>query len=143
MKRNTAFIFTLLASIVLLAHAVVPHHHHESEVCFTNDHCQTDCDGHDDDATEHNHQHDGDTDAEFCALKTDIVIPTNQLKQECKWVKRVDIDAGFETLQPALSNASYFLQLSPLLARPPTPFITTKYSCFASPIKGLRAPPIV
>ncbi len=133
----------MLASIVLLAHAVVPHHHHESEVCFTKDHYQTDCGDHDDDATGHKHGHDGESEVEFCVLKTEIVIPSNELKQECKWFVLAHIDAGFDTFQSVLHSCAFLHQLSSKHSQAPPPLIGAKFSCFVCSIHGLRAPPIV
>ena len=40
MKKAIAISFLMLANIILLAHTIVPHHHHENEViCFFVSHC--------------------------------------------------------------------------------------------------------
>lgn len=47
MKNKTAFIFLLFANIILLAHAVVPHHHHKETPVSVSIECSHD--------EEHNH----------------------------------------------------------------------------------------
>ncbi len=143
MKGTTALIFVLLASLVLLSHVVVLHHHHESEVCFTKDHCQADCGDHDDDTTGYKHGHDGESEVEFCVLKTEFVIASNELKQKCKWfVRRVDIDAGFDTFQPVQHSCAFFHELSPKRSQPRSPLIGAKFVCLIASIHGLRPLPL-
>jgi len=33
LKKFTAIFFILCANVIFLAHAVIPHHHHENKVC--------------------------------------------------------------------------------------------------------------
>lgn len=66
-KRTTAVYHILMVSILLLAHAVVPHIHFHSQIVITGieDHAtKKECDS-------NRHQHDDETgtDADFCLLK--------------------------------------------------------------------------
>ena len=39
-RKFTALLFLSLASIIMLAFAVVPHHHHQEYICFNSIHCE-------------------------------------------------------------------------------------------------------
>ena len=70
-KRNTALFFILLANIILLAHAAIPHHHHKGQVCIEKSHCEADCESHEHDATKNDHEHNSNN--QCCVLIQDIM----------------------------------------------------------------------
>ncbi len=39
-KKITAIFFLTLASMVMLAFTIMPHHHHQEYICFNNVHCE-------------------------------------------------------------------------------------------------------
>ena len=134
-NRVTAFVFLLFANIVLLAHSFVPHHHHQARVCVESRHC---LESHIS-QKQSNPKHDGNSPTD-CVLKQAVVLPANQIKQECT------VNYGNDTS----SNDYYFASLSVpaagifnYYADDPFPVISFSYSCFACTALGLRAPPLV
>lgn len=41
LKKFTAILFISLASMIMLAFAVIPHHHHRDYICFETSHCES------------------------------------------------------------------------------------------------------
>jgi hypothetical protein len=82
-KKIIAYSFILLANFVLLSHAVIPHHHHEKQVCIESTHCESDSEAHQHEATEqnHNHNHEHDGNGSSCILKQAFVLNISKGKQ--------------------------------------------------------------
>lgn len=137
-KKITAFSFLFLANIILLAHGVLPHHHHEQQVCFINTHCTGDAAIHNHNSTEHSHQHDG-TDNANCILKQAVIIPSSQSRilkdcDNCIYTHSHDFfifsnNFAFKDLQPSSLN-----ELT-------VPKFSSFFISFVTPTLGLRAPP--
>lgn len=149
MKRIAAIFFILIAYIIFMAHAVIPHHHHESEVCFTESHCHTGDHHHDHNhdnhkhkhnPVNHDHQHHGNNDAEHCLINLEVVIPTNNNKFGNEY--SIDLLNDFDPIYSGLSDFDLSVELQPSLPISLTPLIIS-YSSIASRSNGLRAPPIV
>jgi hypothetical protein len=139
MKKRIAILFVLLANIILLAHAVLPHHYHEKLFCIESTHCTEDATIHTQNSTEHNHQHDG-TDNTTCVLNQVVIILPNQGRILNEFENCTDtcnhnfyITAPFE--YPHLQSLPAIVSTVPKLNL----FFTT----FVSPTLGLRAPPVV
>ncbi len=141
-----------MANIIFLADAVLPHHHHEKEVCFVDSHCQTDSEAHKHETGKHNHEqhatkehshdHDGNTESQNCLLKQEVILPSNQIDLECKSFDYVD-NTNFNGFQANLINSELDLQNQENFSIKIPPLISSFYSRIASTSKGLRAPPIV
>ena len=56
MRNLSAYTFTIIAAIMLLAHNIIPHHHHEDGICIIN--CTHNCSHGDDCGDSHNKQSD-------------------------------------------------------------------------------------
>ena len=70
MKKAIALSFLLLAGTIILAHAVIPHHHHDTfAVCFSTTHC-TDCE----EEPEHSHDSDRDRHNDGCNPEECILL---------------------------------------------------------------------
>lgn len=141
-KRTAAYAFLLLANILFLAHAVVPHHHHNgNNICLIKDHCSGDNlhHGHGDEGESHNH--DGDDNSDNCVLKTPVALPTDLNKTDFHLTPNSSGDSDHDSLYDNILNSS-FLKLPVLAAfvfeRSGTCFYRSQVS--ASP--GLRAPPV-
>jgi len=69
LKRLTAILFAALASIMLLAHGIIPHHHHGAAVCFEVMHCHG-CEksGHEACPKDHGMDQPVSTDGKCCVL---------------------------------------------------------------------------
>lgn len=138
-RKTTAIIFILLANIVLLAHAVFPHHHHNQQVCLSNSHCQhsdNDSSTHPADCT---HEHGSENPVTTCTLKQLVIIPANQGKIEPVILYLENFTDCF-ILQPEYSNA---LQSTELLRINPYPKDVPLFQTFLDDSQGLRAPPAV
>ena len=68
-----------MASLVLLAHAVIPHHHHFQEICVEVDYCADDLVEHTHDYPTHNHQHNASDDAS-CVINQALISSTSKSK---------------------------------------------------------------
>jgi len=138
-KRYTAILIILLANTLILAHAVIPHHHHEDKICFTESHCD-----HEDHDNNKNHEHDHDSDNEhvFCLLKQIVGVPVNHLKQDYK-CPGFDLDQLNNNFHIFLTdvNTNDFVQKVFLVSH--HPFISSNYSEHLIKSSGLRGPPVV
>jgi len=141
-RRTTVFAFLMLANLVLLAHAVVPHHHHNKQVCFKHSHCN-----HDGLADEHgtnqdNHSHDGDNNHDNCVLREPIVVFSNQWKSDL--ILNITIDlSDLDDFHYNLLNSSPDFQILILSNFLYERVINGSYSSLVSSSVGLRAPPVV
>jgi len=78
-KGISAKVFILAASILVLAHAVIPHLHFNHKVYIITSACISDI-THKHNAPEHNHESDGNRDC--CLLNQVVLIPTDDLNFE-------------------------------------------------------------
>ncbi len=143
-KRATALFFIMLANIILLAHSVVLHHHHADSVYIVHSNYSLDNDFNKHSATKHNHENEGKNDYEYCILKQVVVIQSNLLKQECKWL---DSTSGYNDFYAYQANwrdiQSDLLSFLDVSVIPLPPLIQASYSYLINNSKGLRAPPLV
>lgn len=139
-KKLTAFSFILIASFVLLAHAVIPHYHHQSVVCIEQRYCHDDSEPLKNNIPEHEHQHDGNTNSSACVLKQASLVPTSQGKHlkncnNCSDNHNHDFyilsNFGFTDKPPISKVVTYF------------PLHSSYLITFVTSTPGLRAPPIV
>lgn len=142
-KRVAALFFILIANIILLAHVAVSHHHHKSKVCIVSSHCQTDSEAHKHNTTEHNHEHDGDNNSEYCALNQVVVIRSNQVKHEFKYFNCADNNTQIDDFQAVLFDKGLYDLFPTVFSNVQLLLLSSAYSCFVSTGLGLRAPPIV
>lgn len=139
-KKITALVFITIANLILLAHAVVPHHHHDSVMCM----CYS---------LLHNHEsgdeHDNSGHSKFpaehpendnCLLNEAVIIPSAQHKiiksEESFTVNPLPdlflmIAIGHDVILPV---TGYELKYPPDIV---LPFTHLSYS------HGLRAPPVL
>ena len=141
--RNAIAIFLILcANIVLLAHVMIPHHHHDNIACFVlpveeeHDNC---CDH----ETDHKAQHESNTDDDCCILNDILAIIPDGYKQDNQHLefKCQEIIIGLEafdlvSLEENTSNIKF------LNAFREKPYLENSYGVFATQSLGLRAPPI-
>ncbi len=87
MRRNIVISLLLCANILLFAHSVLAHHHHEGTIVFFNsDGCENHCDHTHSEQQEQNHHshsdhsHEHHTDIADCNL-SNITMPVKVLKQ--------------------------------------------------------------
>ena len=140
MKKATAYLFLFLANMILLVHAVVPHHYHHSQVCIESKHDENHDAADEHDCTADHHEQDGNS-TESCALKQVVVLPSNPDKQEYVLENsshKTSADKLFSLFyagtEPAIS-VFYKDQTIPDLLFSYTTCLKTSF--------GLRAPPTV
>lgn len=142
-KRIPAIIFILLANVTLLVHAVIPHHHHEKEVCIVSSHCESDSQAHDHDDAKHNHEHDGEDSVDDCVLQQILISPPNKIKHE---IKSLDIDTDrfqADHSQAVFTENNFVLACISCIPKAKPPLLVFTYLNYASTVLGLRAPPTV
>ncbi len=141
LKQLVALFFITIGSIILLANVVFPHHHHESEVCIVNTHCESEngVDKHD----TNKHDHDGDNSVEHCILNPVFLVPVNQVKQEIKSLDFSDNKINHKQLQTNSIDFESISLLPTYLNSTNPPLIFFSYCHYASNCLGMRAPPIV
>jgi len=142
-RKKTALLFILLANIVLLAHAVVPHHHHKGLFCTEVTNCQIVSEDHRHHLSEPTHEHNGDKSAENCVLKQIVVVPVNSLRHEFKCVVCDDNHALVDDFQAVLSKSEPLFFVPSLVSNAQIVSNFSPQSIFALSSIGLRAPPSV
>lgn len=136
-KQITSIVLLLLANIVLLAHDVIPHHHHENDICFENHAC----------ADSHSHEsetQDQPSEDDTCCLLAEMVVftpSTQSFKISCPCC---EIDQYQDTIDfsfiPTYAFTGFILSDQFLFRQYPyrIPFLLSP----ADQIHGLRAPPV-
>lgn len=139
-RKSLSILFILLANIILLVHAVIPHHSHQSEVCIGDSHMQdhrmalNNCS---------NHNHSNEQEVEDCALNQVVVIRSQQLRTEIKCFDCVDNFSQKIDIQSVLLNKSFDPLFSINILNHKPPVFTSIYFTFVCSSVGLRAPPVV
>lgn len=141
-KRVTAIIFILLANIILLAHAVIPHLHNDGLPSLVKPHSahSHSChfEGHDHNTSDH--EPDTNNDVYACILKQVIYPPTNnphRLDCQCN-----NCNGDFHSYQAILLSLYRFTSNIPIQQTTGAPpFVQSFYSVHVSQSSGLRAPP--
>ncbi|MDA3867766.1 MAG: hypothetical protein PF489_13610 [Salinivirgaceae bacterium] len=142
--KHIGRLIVFFAGLVILSHAVVPHHHHDGMVCTASSHCANDTKPHDDNTDEHSsdandHQHDGGHNVQSCFLIQFIPNQNNHAERSLK-CGNCDINIPLLIFATFPNNQSLFAESTDFSC---FPVIQTGYSVFVSKCFGLRAPPIV
>lgn len=137
-RKRTAIFFILLANIIILVHAVVPHHYHQMAICVNTSHCQSDSNAHD-----HDHEHDGEENSQSCVLKQAVFIPSTQENQFSNCLYAADKPLATIDFQAVLFDNGYLAGAPCIVSWSQTSFDTSSFTEFIAPSLGLRAPPIV
>jgi hypothetical protein len=142
-KRKAAASFLILAGMLFLGHAVVPHHHHGNLVCYVKSHCDGEYPAGKSDSGPDNHHHDNEDCENHCVLKNPVVVSSNQAGSG---LKITDLSgsqtwsdnhiAGLQANQTGLPDTDLLHSISV----PPVIFL---YPSLSSHSPGLRAPPTV
>jgi hypothetical protein len=135
-KRIFALISVLIASFIMLAYAVIPHHHHNhSQICFNILHCHSDGKQPEHDV---DHDHDCGSNPEFCLLQHVVVMPSlHDYSVFC--------NTNYNELIPDYGIAFSYDDPEILTSFSPgfSPGILFIHSCLLTCSSGLRAPPAV
>ncbi len=138
-KRITATLFVLLATIVLLAHAVIPHHHHQNEICFEYSNCECDHDGENQEHKDHK-SHNVPHDFQDCILNQVVILPSNEIN--CEDVCFNLIDQYSDGLNASLMDSEYIKNIPSDFIEQFTPLLSSLQSSIIAYNSGLRAPPV-
>ena len=138
-KKTAIPFFLVLANVILLAHAVIPHHNHAEIICFNLSHCHTDKEDASDRSCD-SHQHDSDTDSN-CILKQVVLLPNNLSKEvpENICINQENQPDFAGILQESVHSIPIAVSYHPAK---PFNFL----ACFIKPLSGssgLRAPPVL
>ncbi|MCF8372190.1 MAG: hypothetical protein K9H64_11250 [Bacteroidales bacterium] len=140
-KRIAALFFILLANITLLALAVIPHHHHETEICVVPSHCDEEGEIHDHDVARHDHEHDGESKTQYCVLNQVYVVPSKEFNSEIKCLDKTNNSSTYTPFQAVLLNVDLISFDTKCLAKEKPPLL---FWCYLQRIQtscGMRAPP--
>lgn len=140
-KRKTAYIFTLIAGIVILAHAVVPHHHHHELICFESSHCAGDAVPHNHNDAGQNHQHDNNSNSGTCFLSDYIPAWGSNASRFCSCSGQGDSHA--HDFQAVLIILNYALEAPAVRIATFAPLPYPHYSFHVYSSAELRGPPAV
>jgi len=141
MNKAISILMMLCATMILFAHAVVPHHHHDNVACFISpveDH-HHDCCDHDSEQTKENDTHGEDG---TCLLSDFLAIIPDNYKQENLNIELSsnDIPANIlallvvpseENKKPSTSSEAFRRKAPP----------ESSYEHFISRSLGMRGPP--
>ena len=133
----------LLANIVLLAHTVLPHHYHETGICFML-HCNDSKEAHTHDDYDW-HTHEGNPYAENCYIDDVYKVTTGGVKTTCKTTCYTGVKCGCKlVLFPLILD---YLSINYAIDVTQIPFefkpcVLSYYTEFIVGVLGLRAPPL-
>lgn len=142
MKRKIAIFFVLLANIIILAHAAIPHHHFpfiavslEQSIGYEHEHNHATPDF-------NHHHHDDKDDYDHCLLNKVISITKNNLKSTVN--SDIDFDFGFSNWGfPSIIQEFKFdwdIPITTIIRQPQ--LISSSYISYVASVSGLRAPPV-
>lgn len=140
LKKITIIFLSFFVNTVLLAHTIIPHHHHKTEICIENSECNNDFETHKHKSNEHNHDNNN---SENCVLKQIVVIPSNHIKHQCKCFECDDVQNEFNgdfAILSELVALNYIPQLNSIYQYAN---LFSSYSKIINSSLGLRAPPTI
>jgi hypothetical protein len=140
LKKVSAYFFILIASLVLLVHAVFPHHHHYSQICFETTSCQNNENQNCHSCMGGCHHPDG-SGTENCVLKQTVVLPPNQSRLEIESENRIDYQNQNDYFNLEKTGTISFIPVLFTVNR--IPVFPNSHSEYISTSTGLRAPPAV
>ena len=143
-KRLFAILFASLASLMLLAHGIIPHHHHGEVICFEVLHCHG-CDKPEHSDCPRNH-HDPVSEKEdgCCLLNQLVIFHTEGSRHNFETAGKPVENEIPDALKISVLSYSFSLVFCginlPFRQHPPDPTYLTEYLCQTI---GMRAPPVV
>jgi hypothetical protein len=142
-KRTAAFLFILLANIILLAHTVIPHHHVNRlpSVVPIHGHQFDNCTSEPGEYHPENHDHHQGSDFYHCLLNQHFLNRSNSQRID---INDLDVASSFPILLIALSdnNQVWNSVKKPIRFVPIHP-LRNNYTDYVNLCSGLRAPPVV
>jgi len=134
--KRIALFFIFLANTLVLAHSIIPHHHHKGLVVGLS----TTNSSHNSHKSFNDHSHDNDDDAD-CALREEILVQgrsfrfaTNQQNEDTEQI----LFPAFHNSLPILTTPVYYL---PCFSSGDH-YVISQYLFLLNKSQGLRAPPL-
>jgi len=143
MKRIAAVVFVSLAGIMMLAHAVIPHHHHYSEICFQKSHCENEQSNENENNPAHHHENTGEDSHDGCALNAPVLLPAGLDNNECKCISFIYRQAGAMFFAAEILNSDQKIFIPSKIQDDSSPGIIMSNKLLVYSSSGLRAPPVV
>jgi hypothetical protein len=141
-RKSITLFFILIANFVLLAHAIIPHHHHQNEVYIVGSTYDTNSEIHKHGANECEHDHKNENEADDCSLNQIVVVRANQIRHEIKFIDCADNSTQLKGIQAVLfDNGGRLFLLNVSTINPP--ILPSIYSDFVGTLVCLRGPPLV
>ena len=141
-KKGACITVLLFANLVLLAHAVVPHHHHaKTGICLLDSHCEdhSEADNH---ASPTSEQDETPFSEECCLLNNNVyILVHNPIKNVCRTHVNCDCEKDSYTLASNTFDIQDFVDNVGIHFRQ-KPYVPLFYSEYTSQSMGLRAPPV-
>ncbi len=139
-KRISAKIVILIASILLLSHAVIPHLHFKNEVYVFTSACSKN-ENHKHNAPEHNQ--DSNNNLDICILKQAVVARFNDIKPKISKPLSEDKNNYPDGFHFAVLYSDFFQIHSLQFSGPPIPFNPVIYSHLVGGCVDSRGSPLV
>lgn len=136
----TAFGWVLLATLSVLAHAVVPHHHHQVAVCVEDIQHEERTGHHDEGVHEHENEQEGrHSQTTPCEFRLAVVVPSSNGKQ----LRGSDDGSGshqhgiclISNDKPDVASCSSAIAWV-------SPVYLSFFTSYVTAVLGLRAPPV-
>lgn len=150
MKKTIGLLLLLLANVALLAHAVIPHHHHPHEelgaICYplpTADHPDSDQTDHPSYEEREGHAHGNNGLGDRCVLNELYrrYASGESSSAEDDVRRSPDLQDLFCLICCIDRPALYASGDDGALSLPPKPYLLSSYNLYATRSSGLRAPP--
>jgi len=138
-KGTSVKILILMASILVLAHAVIPHLHFNNEVYIITSECESDPE-HKENAPEHNH--DAEKDGDLCILNQVVLIPPDDAKANFD-SPAIQHNIDFDGSLNAILASLFFVHSVRSLPRPPTLNLLFNYTQLVDSSVNMRGSPLV
>lgn len=88
--RRISFFILMTVNLVLILHAILPHHHHDDEVCFTKSHCSGQDDHEKSDCSDtEDHKHHNPSTSESCTLKATFLVPDGKGQVSTEEIQKI------------------------------------------------------
>ncbi len=141
-KKAISVSLLLFVNMLMLAHIVIPHHHHEEAetVCLFDTHCKDSKEAHNHECHDtHNHDHEGNPTENKCCIDKVYTRADNNART-CSVHKNCNCWQTLYTLIPNNFNAQDFVDDTVIHFRQ-KPHLPLFYTDFVAQSIGLRAPP--
>ena len=139
--KPIAKLLIVLSGIVFLAHTLIPHHHHDKQVCIETDHCANHTQAYACDQEEPGHQHDSQNNPKPCCVGEFVPVLSKSTNKSSNYQNSGHNNYPDFTCLLLHDNSRIPAPLAKVFDYEPefVPF----YTSLVCVSVGLRAPPVV